>query len=257
MTSYIQIFIACSHVWFAINPWISLSMYCNYAHRLQYYYPLACTWLITGLFTDMTERGSHQMLIGRLEQNCGLLFKEDSVVYLCTQHICIFTRGYWQSTLGANSFAHVRGNWIKTVNKNHKRWTESMDELKHDTGWILGLYYRPHVTSNNINTLGRIWWDCLWWAPGARIHPNPSFLFNRLCWQWERRYVAAGQVDDAALMDVAAMTRGKQLSTAIRITADNVTCPPDLSGEQHFHQLTTLSVHFVPGDDLMLRGTRC
>ena len=89
----------------------SVNMFCNYAHGLQCYYPLVCTWLIKGLFTDMslTEPGSHQMLTGRLKQICGLLFKEDSIVYLCTQHICIFTRGYWQSTLGKNSFAHVRG----------------------------------------------------------------------------------------------------------------------------------------------------
>lgn len=44
----------------------------------------------------------------------------------------------------------------------------------------------------------------------------------------------SGPGDDPALMDVAAMTRSYQLATAIRITADNVRAPPDLSGKQYF-----------------------
>lgn len=39
--------------------------------------------------------------------------------------------------------------------------------------------------------------------------------------------------DDSALIDVAVMTRGYQLATAIGIMADNVRASPHL-GEQHF-----------------------
>lgn len=80
------------------------------------------------------------------------------------------------------------------------------------------------VTSNNINIYNSTWWHCLSWAPGARMILNPSFLFNRLCWQWEQRRVAEGQVM-TLLMDVAAMTKGIQLTIAVHNIADNVSAP--------------------------------
>lgn len=37
----------------------NVTMYCNYAHSLPYYYAESCTWLIKGLFTEVIELGFH------------------------------------------------------------------------------------------------------------------------------------------------------------------------------------------------------
>lgn len=107
------------------------------------------------------------------------------------------------------------------------------------------------LTSHNINIYSSVWWHCLSWAPGARMIPNPSFPFNRLCWQWEQRHVAEGQVM-TLLMDVAATTKGIQLTIAVHIKADNVSAPSLICQVSSIllADNTEKKIHFVLRHDL-------
>lgn len=101
--------------------------------------------------------------------------------------VCFFflfstpTRGLWQSTLWEN---------IKAANTE---WPEGKNLLT----WNridFKIVQQPYRTSNNIGIYSKVYWHCLWWASGTRMNLSPSFLFNRLRWQWQSRHSAAGQV---------------------------------------------------------------
>lgn len=70
--------------------WIKLviTMHCNYAHGLLYYYAYSCTWLIKGLFTHMTGPGVHSVVIGRLKMRLWVIIYHGRFEYLCIQYVC-------------------------------------------------------------------------------------------------------------------------------------------------------------------------